>query len=327
MLYPLLFDSNLIPTVWGGCRLKDLKEMTELLEPIGESWEVSTLSGRESVVANGSLMGENLRDLTEEFGASLLGESIFSKYGGEFPLLVKFIDAENDLSIQVHPDDKLARKRHDCMGKTEMWYVVDAEPGAHLYAGFSKRITTEEYCQRIADGTICDVLVRYDVKAGDVLYIPSGCVHSICSGIFLVEVQQSSDVTYRLYDYGRMGIDGKPRDLHTDLALDALNFEANTECALPYHCESGFKDLLCECEYFAVSRLTFDSTQHNNQTYKINNKDSFVIYVCVKGECQIGDSIVLRHGQTCLIPASCVNTVIAPKLTNEELVLLEVHPR
>jgi mannose-6-phosphate isomerase len=318
MLYPFLFEANLFPRVWGGNRLKKIKEMSEINEPIGESWEVSVLARRESIVANGSLKGCNLRELVDQYGASLLGEAVYKKYGKEFPLLVKFIDAETDLSIQVHPNDELARERHACMGKTEMWYIVDAMPGAYLYAGFSKEISTEEYCQRIDDGSICDVLNKYEVKKGDVLYIPSGRVHSICAGIFLVEVQQSCDVTYRLFDYGRKDMNGELRELHTDLAIDALSLSPTHNCFIPYDNNQNDVDLLCKCDYFTVRHLHFDSPQ----TYRVKGGDSFVIYVCINGECMVGDSILLEHGRSCLVPASCKDINIT--VGDGEVELLEV---
>ena len=223
MLYPLLFETNLFPIVWGGHRLREMKGMSPIAEPVGESWEVSAVPGKESVVVNGPLSGRNLRDLTQEYGSDLLGKAVQEKFGSEFPMLVKFIDAESDLSIQVHPDDAVAMQRHGSMGKTEMWYVVDAKPGTYLYAGFAKSITSEEYRRRVEDGTICEVLAKHPIRMGDAFFIPAGRVHAICGGALIAEVQQSSDITYRIYDYGRMGMDGKPRELHTELAADVLD--------------------------------------------------------------------------------------------------------
>ena len=220
MLYPLLFETSLFPIVWGGNRLRQMKGMSPSCEPVGESWEVSAVPGKESVVLNGDLAGKNLRELCQQYGADLLGGAVQQKFGNEFPMLIKFIDAESDLSIQVHPDDSVAMERHGSMGKTEMWYVVDAKPGTYLYAGFSKSITSEEYRRRVEDGTICEVLAKHPIRMGDAFFIPAGRVHAICGGALIAEVQQSSDITYRIYDYGRMGMDGKPRELHTELAVD-----------------------------------------------------------------------------------------------------------
>ena len=199
MVYPLLFEPNLHTIVWGGNKLRPYKGMEPSDDPIGESWEVSAVESSPCTIANGPLKGKNLIEVVKEWGKDMLGEAVYEQYGGKLPLLVKFIDAKRDLSIQVHPNDELARERHNKFGKTEMWYIIDAEPGAALYSGFNKRITKEEYKQRVEDGTICDVLAKHEVKPGDVFFIPAGRVHAICGGILLAEVQQSSDVTYRIF--------------------------------------------------------------------------------------------------------------------------------
>lgn len=223
-LYPLVFKPNLHTIVWGGSRLKPWKQMPNNGDPIGESWEVSAVPSSPSIVDNGCWAGMSLIDVINKLPIEFLGRSVAKKYGNKLPLLVKFIDAEKDLSIQVHPDDKMALREHNKSGKTEMWYVIDAKPGSCLYAGFKEQITPEEYKRKVADSTITESLARHEVKAGDVFYILAGRVHAICGGILLAEVQQSSDVTYRFYDYNRVGLDGKPRELHTDLAAEALDF-------------------------------------------------------------------------------------------------------
>ena len=308
MLYPLLFETSLFPIVWGGNRLREIKGMTPSDEPIGESWEVSAVPGKESIVANGELKGKNLRELVLEYGAELLGKQVQKKFGYEFPMLVKFIDAETDLSIQVHPDDKLAMERHGCMGKTEMWYVVDAKHGTYLYAGFSQVITGDEYCRRVKDGTICEVLAKHPISAGDAFFIPAGRVHAICGGALIAEVQQSSDITYRIFDYNRMGMDGKPRELHTELAVDAIDYNVHPEYSISYPQEMNKANMVCECEYFTVRQLQLDTKRERN----MQHYDSFLIYICLEGECLIGEDIVLKKGQTCLIPASCADVAITP---------------
>ena len=212
-LYPFLFEPNLHTVVWGGKRLRPYKGMAATDEPVGESWEVSAVPSSTSIISNGEHQGKDLNSIIGQHPVEILGEKVAKKYGGQLPLLVKFIDAESDLSIQVHPNDEMAKREHGKLGKSEIWYIIDAKPGSFLYAGFQHEITPEEYKRRVADGTIVEVLARHTVKAGDVFYLPAGRVHAICGGILLAEVQQSSDVTYRIFDYNRPGMDGKPREL------------------------------------------------------------------------------------------------------------------
>ena len=325
-MYPLLFDNNLHETVWGGTRLKDLKGMPHDNQPIGESWEVSCVSGSESVVSNGELTGRKLKDLVSEYGAELVGERVFEKYGTEFPLLVKFIDAAGDLSIQVHPDDELAKQRHGKSGKTEMWYVMQAEPEANLYSGFSEEISSDEYEHRVQDGSIVNVLARHQAKVGDVFFIPSGRVHSICSGIMLCEIQQSSDVTYRLYDYKRLGLDGKPRQLHTELAKDALDFHVHSQYRTTYQPVDEGSVRIADCEYFAVNVLSTSSTLHRN----LCQEGSFVILSCLSGTALItdylGHSVSLSIGSSCLIPATVADFTVT-STNHSQVRLLEAWAR
>lgn len=303
--------------------MREIKGMSPEDEPVGESWEVSAVPGKESIVCNGELQGRNLRELTSEYGASLLGRSVYDRFGEEFPMLVKLIDAEHDLSIQVHPNDELAQKRHGCMGKTEMWYVVDAKPGTYLYAGFARSITGEEYRRRVQDGTICEVLAKHNIKAGDAFFIPAGRVHAICGGALIAEVQQNSDITYRIYDYGRLDMDGKPRELHTELAVDALDYTVHSEYALDYPRDMNRPNLVCTCDFFEVRRLTLDAPLNR----RMRHHDSFVIYMCLQGECRLGNDVLLRQGQTCLVPAECTDDImLTPTSTGNggRIELLEV---
>jgi len=233
-LYPFLFEANLHSVVWGGHQLRPYKGMEPTDEPIGESWEVSAVPSSISIISNGEQKGRDLVSVIGEASEAILGRAVAERYHGELPLLMKFIDAERDLSIQVHPDDEMAQRMHGKMGKSEMWYVIKAAPGSYLYAGMKEKITPEEYSRRVADGTITEVLARHEVKAGDVFYIPAGRVHAICGGILLAEVQQSSDVTYRIYDYNRPGMDGKPRELHTELAAQAIDYHVEKEYRTVY---------------------------------------------------------------------------------------------
>lgn len=310
----MLFKPNLHVVVWGGNRLCQYKGLEQSNEPIGESWEVSAVPTSTSIVSNGEQAGHDLISVIRQAPEEILGESVARKYNGQMPLLVKFIDARRDLSIQVHPNDEMAQRIHGKMGKSEMWYVIDAQPGSYLYAGFKTKIDQEEYRQRIADGTITDVLARHEVKAGDVFYLPAGRVHAICSGILLAEVQQSSDLTYRIFDYNRPGLDGKPRELHTELAAQALNYNVEQEYRTIYASETGRANLVIDSPYFSVRVAELTETFHRN----LIKYDSFIVTVCISGECKIkirstGDEIHLREGNSCLIPAAIADYDVTPQ--------------
>jgi mannose-6-phosphate isomerase len=222
-MYPLKFKPILKSTLWGGERIIPFKQLDCQQEQVGESWEISDVPGDESVVAEGADAGKNLTQLMEEYKGKLVGEENYKRFHGKFPLLIKFIDAKQDLSIQVHPDDELAMKRHQSMGKTEMWYIIDNTGGqAHLYSGLKKQITPQEYADMIENNTICDALDKYDVQPGDVFFLPAGRIHSIGAGCFLAEIQQTSNITYRIYDFNRRDKNGNLRELHTELSKDAL---------------------------------------------------------------------------------------------------------
>ena len=311
-LYPLLFEPNLHEIVWGGDKLTTWKGLAAK-DHIGESWEVSCVESSPSVIANGTWTGYTLKEVIKKHPEAILGREVSKRYGGELPLLVKFIDARKDLSIQVHPDDEMAKRLHDKNGKSEMWYVLDAEPGAYLYSGFKEELSSEAYKRKVADGTIVESLAKHEVKAGDVFYLPAGRVHAICSGILLAEVQQSSDVTYRIYDYNRSGLDGKPRELHTELAAEALNYQVEKEYRTEYSAESNRANSVIESPYFSVRVTEFSDTFHRN----LIKYDSFIISMCLKGDCKIkvrstGDEIVLREGYSCLIPAAIADYDITP---------------
>lgn len=312
-LYPLLFQPNLHTVVWGGDRICGYKGLDMQQKNIGESWEVSAVPTSKSIVSNGELAGRDLVSVVDEATDEILGKAVSEKYNGQLPLLVKFIDSAKPLSIQVHPNDEMARREHGKSGKTEMWYVIDAQPGSFLYAGFKQEITPEEYKRRIADGTITDVLAKHEVKRGDVFYLPAGRVHAIGSGILLCEVQQSSDVTYRIYDYNRPGLDGKPRELHTELAARALNFHVEEEYRTIYRDETNSANLIIDSPYFSVRVSSVTHPFHRN----LLKYDSFVICVCMRGDCKIkmratGDEIVLRSGNSCLIPAAIADYDVVP---------------
>lgn len=312
-LYPLLFQPNLHTTIWGGHRLTTYKGLPDSSQPIGESWEVSAVEGSESKVSNGPLQGQTITDIIRQAPEQILGKSVAQKYGSRLPLLVKFIDADRDLSIQVHPDDTMAQRVHGKTGKSEMWYVIDAKPGSYLYSGFKDTITPEAYRQHVAGGTITDVLAQHHVKSGDVFYIPAGRVHAIGGGILLAEVQQSSDITYRIYDYNRPGLDGQPRQLHTDLASQALNYEVEKSYKTDYKSNNNQATLIIDSPHFNVRVSNINRTFHRN----LLKYDSFVIMMCIQGGCHItlrhtGQEQDVREGHSCLIPAAIADYDITP---------------
>lgn len=313
----LKFTPILKETVWGGekiCRYKTAVATNCEAYPahIGESWELSGVNGNESVVCEGSLSGKTIRELISQYKGELVGESVYQKYGDEFPLLVKFIDAVTDLSIQVHPDDDLASRRHNgSKGKTEMWYVIDAEPGAFLYAGFEKEISPEEYEKSVEEGSITERLARHPVQKGDVFFLPAGRVHAICGGCFIAEIQQTSDITYRIYDYGRLGLDGKPRQLHTDEAKQAIDFQVYPEYRTRYVPELNQEVELVSCPYFTTSLLEVDCPYQKD----LSNFDCFLIVICLAGKGQLQTetgSVNVAQGDTVLIPASTQHLNFVP---------------
>jgi len=319
-LYPLLFEPNLHEVVWGGNRLNPYKGLEPSDEPIGESWEVSAVPTSTSIISNGDLKGKDLISVINENPEDILGKAVNEKYKGKLPLLVKFIDAKRDLSIQVHPNDDMAMREHGKMGKSEMWYIIKADEGAYLYAGFKQEITPYEYQKRVEDGSITDVLACHQVKAGDVFYLPAGRVHAICGGIMLAEVQQSSDVTYRIYDYNRPGMDGKPRELHTELAAKALDYHVEANYRTEYDNESDKAVQIIDSPYFDVRVLDINKPMHRN----LMKYDSFIITMCIKGDCKIKirstrDEIILKEGNSALIPAAITDYDVIPLNSSSKL--------
>lgn len=313
-LYPFLFEPNLHEVVWGGNQLRPYKGLEATDEPIGESWEVSAVPTSISIIANGELKGKDLISAINEQPDDILGKKVNEKYQGKLPLLVKFIDAKRDLSIQVHPNDEMAMREHGKMGKSEMWYVIKAEEGAHLFAGFKEEITPYEYQKRVEDGSITEVLADHQVKAGDVFYLPAGRVHAICGGILLAEVQQSSDVTYRIYDYKRLGMDGKPRELHTELAAKALDYHVIDNYRTEYEDSSNRAVQIIDSPYFSVRVMEVSKPFHRD----LKKYDSFIITMCIEGDCLIhvrstGEKILIKQGNSTLIPAAIADYDIIPQ--------------
>ena len=312
-MYPLKFRPILKSVVWGGEKIAPFKEITTDQHNIGESWELSGVKGNESVVANGEYAGRTITELVQEFKGRLIGQKNYERTGDEFPLLIKFIDAKQDLSIQVHPDDELAAKRHNgSKGKTEMWYVVAADKDAHLMSGLTQKITPDEYEQRVNNHTITDVLHDYKVAPGDVFFLPAGRIHSIGSGSFIAEIQQTSDITYRIYDFGRLGLDGKPRELHTELAKAAIDYTVYPDYRTEYRKEKNLENVLVDCSYFTTSLYDLD----REATKDLSGLDSFLVVICIEGKGSLkdaeGNKVTLHQGETVLIPADCKGVAFIP---------------
>ena len=321
MLYPLKFEPILKDKIWGGTKLKSLFNKAAETDKLGESWELSGYENDESVVTNGFLAGNTLPELIEIYMGELIGDSIFDEYGLSFPLLFKLIDANENLSIQVHPGDEVAAERHNSYGKTEMWYVVDAEPGAELIIGFSEDCSRDEYLDALDEGRIEDLLQKVPVKKGDVFFTPAGLVHAIGKGVVVAEIQQSSDITYRIYDYKRVDDQGNERELHTEQALDVINFEASKEPKTVYTPLMNEVTPLVSCNYFTTNMLRFNKSIAR-QYAKI---DSFVSYMCLDGNFVIdfgGEKTIVNKGDTILIPASIDELSLIP---DAEVTLLEVY--
>ena len=301
-LYPLKFRPILKERLWGGTKLKDVLGKPIESEITGESWELSTVKGDISVIANGSLEGKSLQGLIESNGEELLGKSVVERFGKEFPILIKFIDAKQDLSIQLHPNDELAKERHNSFGKTEMWYIMDADPKAELIVGFNKDVTKEEYAESIDNDTLLDLLNYEQVKEGDTFFINTGKIHAIGAGVMLAEIQQTSDVTYRVFDFNRKDKEGNLRELHTELALDAVDYEKKDDFKVTYNHDTNKVNEMVDCPYFKTNFIELTENIELDTT----KRDSFTIFMCVGGEAIIKTSegeVSIKKGETALLPA------------------------
>lgn len=312
MLYPLTFTTIFKDKLWGGQKIKTVlgKDYGELPN-CGETWEISGVKGNVSVVDNGVLAGKSLRDLIAEYKGRLVGERVYKQFGDEFPLLVKFIDANDDLSIQVHPDDELAKQRHDSFGKTEMWYIMQSDPGSTLITGFNQEVTRESYQKNFNEGKLTDILNREEAEAGDVFFLPAGRVHTIGKGLLLAEIQQTSDVTYRIYDFDRKDADGNTRELHVEEALDAIDYNVYDEYKTNYSSASDELIEVVSCDYFHTRKMALTSPMSRNYS----SLDSFVIVVVVEGQGKIeteAGSIAVKAGQALLIPAELQAATFLP---------------
>jgi len=301
-IQPLKFHPILKERLWGGTKLKDVLNKNSTSAITGESWEISTVPGDISVIANGALAGTTLEQLIEEQPQALLGKSVYEKFGSEFPILIKFIDAKQDLSIQLHPNDALAKKRHNSFGKTEMWYVIDANQDAELIVGFNKNVSKEEYTQSIENDTLLQLLNYEKVKEGDTFFINTGKIHAIGAGVLLAEIQQTSDVTYRVFDFNRKDKEGNFRELHTELAVDAIDYDNKDDFKVAYTHNLNNTNQMVSCPYFKTNFLELDQ----NFNIDTSNRDSFTIYMCVDGSATIKTTtgeISIKKGETVLIPA------------------------
>lgn len=317
-LYPLKFEPILKEKVWGGSKLHTSFNKKERGQ-IGESWEISGVSDSVSIVSNGNLKGKNLNELLKTYQSQLVGERVYNQFGNQFPLLFKFIDAAEDLSVQLHPNDELAKARHNSFGKTEMWYILDAEPNARLVIGFNQAMDIDTYREFLSANNITAILHSEEVAPGDAFVIAPGTVHAIGAGVLLAEIQQTSDITYRIYDWDRPGLNGAMRQLHNDLANEAINFT-------PLPAKQNYTDiqnetvLVCQTPYFKTNKIWLsESTQKD-----YGKLDSFVVYMCVEGELtiQFGEyREKLLKGETVLLPASAELV----HLETENATLLEVY--
>lgn len=319
MLYPIKFIPRLKERLWGGHELLAKAKASKAkkidpTKPYGESWELSAVEGDISIVANGMLKRNNLEEIIEVYMGNLIGDKVYDKYGLTFPLLIKSLDCHDVLSVQVHPDDALAAERHGSYGKTEMWYVVAADEGAALYVGFKdSNITREEYIAAIAEDRLPELLNRIEVKAGDTFFIPAGTVHALGKGIQVLEIQQTSDITYRIYDWNRTDEKGNPRELHIAQAIDAIDFERESDdCIMKYELQRNQSVKLVDCEYFTTNVIDLDGSMER----ELVELDSFVLYICTDGEAEVklnGCSEHLDPYELVMIPAEADNVEISGK--------------
>jgi mannose-6-phosphate isomerase len=303
-LYPLKFKTIYKDKIWGGQKIKTyLHKDFGALPNCGETWEISGVKSDVSVVAGGALEGESLANLLEQYKDELVGKKVYDHFGNIFPLLVKFIDANDDLSIQVHPNDELAKKRHNSFGKTEMWYVIETDPGSTLIAGFNQELDEQTYLDKLNSGHIMDILNKEDVAAGDVFFLPAGRVHTIGKGLLIAEIQQTSDITYRIYDFDRVDDKGNKRELHTQEALAAIDYKHYPEYKTKYQPQKDETVKLVSCPYFTTNLLNFDKSTSKDYSAL----DSFVIHVCVEGAYNVtynGETYPVKMGECILLPKS-----------------------
>lgn len=319
--YPIKFNPILKERIWGGTKLINTFKKESNKTNIGESWEISDVKGDVSIVANGAFKGKSLKELITTYKGNFVGNKVYHQFGDEFPILIKFIDAKTPLSIQVHPSNQIAKERHNSFGKNEMWYVMDVDSDGELIVGFNKEVSKKEYIDTLENGNILDILNTEKVKTGDTFYIPTGRVHAIGAGTVIAEIQQTSDITYRIYDYERVdAITGQPRELHTDLAVDAIDYSVSKDYKTNYSLTENTSSTLVHSPYFKTDIIQL--THSIQKDY--SDLDSFVIYMCVAGSFSIdcnGDTLIVNTGETVLLPATTNNL----NLSSKQATVLEVY--
>lgn len=321
-LYPLKFNPIYKQVIWGGDKLKNLLNKKDAPESTGESWEISGVDGDISEVANGFLKGNSLEELIEIYMGDLVGDAVYEKFGTEFPVLIKFIDANDNLSVQVHPDDEYSALHHNKRGKTEMWYIIDSDEGSELISGFSREVDEKIFMEHLNGKKLRDILNFEPVKPGDVFFLPARRVHAIGKGIVLAEIQQTSDMTYRIYDWDRVGKDGKPRELHLDHSLQVMDYKKRDDIRTDYKGILNSTVNLADSPYFTTGIIEFDQPVDKD----FNLIDSFVIYICTGGNLLVnykgGEAVSLQKGESILIPAELKEISLIPV---EKSVVLEVY--
>ncbi|WP_264521981.1 type I phosphomannose isomerase catalytic subunit [Flavobacterium sp. N1994] len=300
-LYPLQFEPILKERIWGGTKLKTYLNKPITSDITGESWEISTVQNDVSVIANGACKGKSLNDILTDYPEAVLGTKVYAQFGKQFPLLFKYLDAREDLSIQVHPNDELAKKHHNSFGKTEMWYVMQADADAKLIVGFKEKSSPEEFIQNLNNKTVLSLLDTKKVKQGDAFMLNTGTIHAIGAGTVIAEIQQTSDITYRVYDFDRVDANGNTRELHIDLALEAMNYNV-VEAQRTYSKVTNVSNEVVNCQYFTTNVIPLDG-----KVTVTKNKQSFTVYMCVDGSFKLTVDAQIFHyqkGDTVLIPAS-----------------------
>jgi mannose-6-phosphate isomerase len=316
-IYPLQFEPILKERIWGGEKLNSVLNKPITSKSTGESWEISTVEGDVSVISNGTLKGISLNEIIGNFPKEVLGTAVFEKFGKQFPLLFKYLDAKTDLSIQVHPNDELAKKRHNSFGKTEMWYIMQADKGSRIIVGFKNNSNAKEYVSHLENNTLLALLEEVKVKTGDVFFLETGTVHAIGAGLLVAEIQQTSDITYRLYDFDRVDSEGNKRELHVELALDAINYN-KVETQKKYNKQENVSNEMVNCPYFTTNYLNIAGEINVSKS-----ATSFTVYMCAEGEFQLEFNRVQYHyskGDTVLIPAAMTDFNLLGKAT-----LLEIY--
>ena len=315
-IYPLQFEPILKERIWGGEKLKTVLNKSIESSTTGESWELSTVEGDVSIVANGVLKGKSLLEVIDEAPNEILGTAVYQKFGKQFPLLFKYLDAREDLSIQVHPNDALAKERHNSFGKTEMWYIMQADEDARIIVGFKEKSNADEYVENLKNKSLLSILDDVKVKSGDVFFLETGTVHAIGAGLVVAEIQQTSDITYRIYDFDRVDAQGNGRELHIDLALDAINYD-KVDTYKQYDKELNQSNTVVDCPYFTTNFIPLDGEVAVNKS-----AETFTVYMCVEGNFELeynGVKYSYKKGDTVLIPAVLNSFVLSGKASVLEI--------